>query len=246
MRFCNYTKIKFGIYFTWQWGWGLEQPIAAPLFSKIWTHLEDTIGNWNTICVCLYVRSLFDCYKQVFTTQARLNMIRPNLIENICRRRRRPPTCTSGPRWSSPPPRCRWPPWSPVGSSGAGSRWTWGWNTSPCMSLVLRQTWESCFFTFATRFKIIITLEKKKHTHLKRGSPVSSGSGTSSSSAGKSLLKTNVVSYLNNPLSWCCQTHVSSVYFGLVSPLGRVTPGQRGFVGSNSGLSSSVTFSTWW
>ena len=95
MRFCNYTKIKFGIYFTWQWGWGLEQPIAAPLFSKIWTHLEDTIGNWNTICVCLYVRSLFDCYKQVFTTQARLNMIRPNLIENICRRRRRPPTCTS-------------------------------------------------------------------------------------------------------------------------------------------------------
>ena len=101
------------------------------------------------------------------------------------------------------------------------------------------------FFTFATRFRINITLEKKKQTHLKRGSPVSSGSGTSSSSAGKSLLKTNVVSYLNNPLSWCCQTHVSSVYFGLVSPLGRVTPGQRGFVGSNSGLSSSVTFSTW-
>ena len=43
----------------------------------------------------MYVKSLFDCYKQVFTTQARLNMIRPNLIENICRRRRRPPTCTS-------------------------------------------------------------------------------------------------------------------------------------------------------
>ena len=63
---------------------------------------------------------------------------------------------------------------------------------------------------------------------LNRGSDDSSGCGTSSSKAGKSLVKTKVDSYS-----------------GLTSPLGLVTPGHSGFFGSNSGSSSSSDFSTW-
>ena len=88
-------------------------------------------------------------------------------------------------------------------------------------------------------------IKKQNNTYLNSGSPVSSGSGTSSRSAGKSLLKTKVVSYLNGSSSLGPFPSMS-LYFGFVSPLGLVTPGQSGLVGSNSGRSSSVTFSTWW
>ena len=108
------------------------------------------------------------------------------------------PTCTSAPGWSTLQPRCRSRPWSRSGSSTAMSRSTSGWSTSPCRFLERLQIWKVIMILFMDGCNII---KKQNNTYLNSGSPVSSGSGTSSRSAGKSLLKTKVVSYLNSSSS---------------------------------------------
>ena len=138
---------KCQMYFTWQWGCGFEQPMAAPLFSKIWTHL--TVWKFEQSINCLLC---FTKYLSVpiwmdinrCSNMANQHRFSPNQMKSICKTR--PPTCTSGPAWSSRPPRCQSPPWSRAGSSEAGSRSTLGWSTSPCMCLVLRQTWKTVVY----------------------------------------------------------------------------------------------------